>query len=187
MASGHVDTPYPFIKVFNDGVLNPTFPLTVIEALGQINSKPVGAKLLKAIADSKVKAGADGWKVRISRSNATIHVVIGQPGQEGGSKAAGADESKAKIVDEGTAKSGAGTRAYCVWNPNIFNTPNGARPAFIGLAHELIHCYHMVTGTMKHGYDDEEKFTVGLDPHAAQEITENAIRREHTVPMRTQY
>lgn len=179
MAANFVDTPYPFIKVYNDDAINPYFPMTVIEALAKINSKPIGAKLLAGLSNSKVAPNAEGWKVRIQRASASIHVVVGNPGAEGGSKAAGSDES--------LAKSGAGTRAYCVWNPNIFNTPNGERPAFIGLAHELVHCYHMVNGTMKHGYDNEEQFTVGIGSYEGEEITENAIRAEHNVPTRTQY
>jgi len=45
----------------------------------------------------------------------------------------------------------------------------------------------MVTGVMKQGYDDEEKFTVGLAPYDTAPITENTIRAEHGVPARTAY
>jgi hypothetical protein len=175
-----VDTAFPFIKISNDDSINPYFPLTVAEALNQIASKSVGKTLLRGISNSKVAPDPTGdFKVKITRANSSIHVVIGSPGLEGGSKAMG--------FNEDAAKSGAGCKASCVWNPNIFNTPNGGRPPFIGLAHELIHCYHMVTGTMKQGYDAEEEFTVGIGPYTDNWITENKIRAEHNVPLRTQY
>ena len=180
MADTYSATPYPSIAVYTDSGVNPYFRLTVIEALAQIYSKPVGKALIDGIDQAAVaakQAGDVSWKVRIQRPNK--QGTIGSPGIEGGSRALGQDESQ--------AKGGAGTQGYCFWNPNIYNTPNGARPAFIGLAHELIHCLHMVTGTMKHGYDNEERFTVGLAEYAGVAITENTIRAEHNIVARTQY
>lgn len=180
MPAAFVNTPYPFIKISNDDTLNPYFPLTVIEALNQIASKPIGKALLRGIANSRVAPDpTNDFKVKITRASSTIHVVIGSPGLEGGSKAAGYNETE--------AKGGAGCKAVCTWNPNIFNTPNGGRPPFIGLAHELIHCYHMVTGTMKDGYDEEESFTVGIGAYTNVWISENNVRGEHNIAKRTQY
>jgi hypothetical protein len=46
---------------------------------------------------------------------------------------------------------------------------------------------HAVLGTMKADYDEEEKFTVGLDPYADVPISENAIRAENGIATRTSY
>lgn len=178
MAKTLTATRYGFISVFNDDAVNPTFALTVSDALDKIASQPVGRQLLDAISNSPVGADpAGGFKVKILRPDG-VKGTIGRPGEEGGSRAVAFNEADGR---------GAGTRAACYWNPNIFNTPNGARPAFVGLAHELIHCYHYTNGLAKGSYDEEEKFTVGLAPYALSPITENAIRGEHNVATRTQY
>ena len=170
-------TPYPFISVFNDDAENPTFALTVIDALNKIASSPAGNQLLQGISNSLVGVDPDGgFKVKIVRAEGAT--TIGRPGEEGGSRAVAFNEQNGRA---------SGSRAACYWNPNIFVTPNGARPPFIGLAHELIHCYHYTNGLAKASYQDEEKFTVGLDNYAQDPITENRIREQHNVPVRTQY
>lgn len=74
-------------------------------------------------------------------------------------------------------------------------------PAFIVLAHELIHAWHGISGTMEttetqtidppggRSYElaREEAYTVGLGPYANTRISENAIRAEHRLPRRTYY
>jgi NleD-like pathogen effector protein (putative zinc metallopeptidase) len=172
-------TGYAFIFVFNDDAKNPYFRLTVEDALNQINSQAVGQQLLTAISGAGVAAGAGGFKVKIVRPD--VKGTIGTPGAEGGSRAV--------PFNEAAARGGAGCLAACYWNPNIYNTPSaaGGRPAYIGLAHELVHCMHALLGTMKNGYDDEEKFTVGLAPYAAVAICENTIRAEHNIAVRTSY
>jgi hypothetical protein len=178
MANTLTPTTFPFIHVYNDDAKNPYFPLTVQEALTQIDSQAVGRSLLAAIAAANIAAGS-GFKVKIVRPD--VKGTIGTPGAEGGSRAVPFDETK--------ARGGAGCAAACYWNPNIYNTPSpaGQRPAYIGLAHELVHCMHSVMGTMKNGYDDEEKFTVGLAPYANAAICENTIRAEHGITQRTSY
>ena len=172
-------TTFPFIYVYNEDTKNPYFCLTVQEALNQINSQPVGNNLLSTISGAQVSLGDGGFKVKIVRPDVTA--TIGAPGAEGGSRAVPFNETK--------ARGGGGCLAACYWNPNIYNTPSaaGARPAFIGLAHELIHCMHALLGTMKNSYDDEEKFTVGLESYANVAICENAIRAEHGVNARDSY
>lgn len=177
MAKTTTTTKYPFIVVENDGDINPYFALTVIEALGFIGSKPVGKSLLDAISDSAVD-GSAGFKVKIVRGTGVAD--INKPGEEGGSRAVSFNET--------AARGGAGARAACYWNPNIFYNPAaGPRPPFIGLAHELVHCMHSVMGTMKPTYDSEEQWTVGLAPFADAAICENTIREEHGIVKRTRY
>ncbi|MFN3325465.1 MAG: M91 family zinc metallopeptidase [Bryobacteraceae bacterium] len=170
-------TKFPFIVIDNDDSVNPYFRLTVIEALDKIDSKPVGKALLKAISDSPID-GSSGFKVKIVRGEGIADIT--KPGQEGGSRAV--------PFNEVAARGGGGSKAACFWNPNIFYNPAaGTRPAYIGLAHELVHCMHSVLGTMKPGYDEEEKFTVGLDPYAGVAICENTIRGEHGLDLRDRY
>ena len=68
-------------------------------------------------------------------------------------------------------------------------------PTFIALAHELIHALHHLGGNT---YDDkvsengreakrEEMFTTGLGAYANTRISENAIRRQFNLPVRTFY
>jgi hypothetical protein len=61
---------------------------------------------------------------------------------------------------------------------------------YVTLAHELVHALHCVSGTRKEGdfkFDIpiEEIFTVGLGEYAKEEFTENAIRKEHGLELRT--
>ena len=67
MASTLTPTTFPFIHVYNDDAKNPYFPLTVQEALTQIDSQAVGRSLLTAIAGANVAAGGGGFKVKIVR------------------------------------------------------------------------------------------------------------------------
>lgn len=167
------------IMIANDDAVNPSFRNTVVEALGRIaNGGPIGTALLNAIANAPVAADPAGFKVKIMRPNVTA--TIGAPGLEGGSRAVAYNELDGRA-------GGAGTKAACYWNPNIYNTPGGARPAYIALAHELIHCYHYTNGLAQAGYQQEEEFTVGLGPHIMAAITENRIRLEHNVPIRHVY
>lgn len=179
MPKGITPTAYAGISVENDDAVNPYFRFTVEEALAQINRKPVGSQLIQAISKAPTTPDAThGFKVKILRP--AVVGTIGKPGQEGGSRAVAFNELAGR-------QGGPGCKAACYWNPNIFNTPNGARPAFIGLAHELIHCYHYTNGLAKSTYDEEEQFTVGLADYADSPITENKIREEHGVVARTQY
>ena len=172
-------TGFASIYVYVDDQKNPYFLLTVKEALTKINSKPVGAALLTAISNAAIAPHQQGFKVKIVRPD--VHCTIGSPGVEGGSRAV-------PFLESG-ARGGGGSLAACFWNPNIFSAPGpaGARPPFIGLAHELTHCMHSLNGTMKQSYDDEEKFTVGLAPFTTTAICENTIRAEHGIALRTAY
>lgn len=67
-------------------------------------------------------------------------------------------------------------------------------PAFIALAHELVHALHSLSGDFLKPYswaDDgaliEEARTVGIGPFAKTRICENTIRKEHGLPLRTYY
>lgn len=96
--------------------------------------------------------------------------------------------SVAKRGDEAAACNGTGSITALTWNANVLSTPDGARPTFIALAHELVHSLYNLKGEGFLDASDEEYRTVGLAPVAnAREITENLIRDEHGIPRRTTY
>lgn len=67
-------------------------------------------------------------------------------------------------------------------------------PAYIALGHELIHALHVISGDVVKEYSwktdgaiIEEARTVGLGPYANKRITENALRKEWNLTLRTYY
>ena len=72
-------------------------------------------------------------------------------------------------------------------------------PSFVALAHELIHAFHFLSGNQSSDltYDKdleryrssiiEEALTVGAGTYENTRISENAIRREHGLPIREFY
>ncbi|MBN3761716.1 M91 family zinc metallopeptidase [Burkholderia sp. Ac-20365] len=104
------------------------------------------------------------------------------------------------IMDELTP--GSGTAAEVWWNPSLDrvldNLPDEKRaawmdrPAWIALAHELIHGWRMVTGRCVFqavGIESywEEAMTVGLPPYDGCRFTENHLRHAKALPLRNFY
>lgn len=83
------------------------------------------------------------------------------------------------------------------YNANMIDTPDGKRPSWIGLAHELIHAYYNLKGkgfpagqtqmNVNGQVEQEEMATVGLGPGPHRSITENKIRGEANIPLRVTY
>lgn len=88
------------------------------------------------------------------------------------------------------AENGPGSDSRITFDPDS-KSQYGERPAYIGLAHELIHASHNADGTAYHkkinGKSYEEERTVGLNYNEGDEPTENHIRREHGLPERPEY
>lgn len=111
----------------------------------------------------------------------------------------------------GFRKSGGGHFMWVGYCPNPLGTTQSdamysqvqgiQTPAFVVLAHELIHAWHGISGTMEtrekqtittsnggtYELAREEAYTVGLGTYANTRISENAIRAEHRLPRRTHY
>ncbi|MEZ5670661.1 MAG: M91 family zinc metallopeptidase [Alphaproteobacteria bacterium] len=171
------DTGFEHIKVRVDTDQSPMFPTMVKEALTTIYSKPVGKSLLDKIkAEGQAKFG---YKVCIMRPDMTVQEVKGVTMIGGG--------NLAKRGNEDDACNGNGCVSMVKYNHNTINTPDGVRPNFIGLAHELVHAWHNLNGVAKTERMDEEHFTVGLNGYANVAICENSIRAEHNVPLRAFY
>ena len=156
-------------------------------ANGGVNPK-TGKRLLDGIGNS----GAPTSKFL---DNAII--LIKRPtmndAKTGEKRARKADEygNRAVPANETEAKDGDGCGSAVFFNPDTLVIPGqGARPPFIGLAHELIHALHNALGTKKGSGDQEESYTVGLgqwavaDPNA---ITENRMRLDFDLPIRHRY
>lgn len=94
---------------------------------------------------------------------------------------------------------GGGTSAVVCFKHTDKGPPHARRPAFIGLAHELIHAYHYILGScyrapcggIMSGQDtglmEEEMRTTGVGAYSKETPSENAIRAEHGIPLRSSY
>lgn len=173
------DTNFNFIKVRVDAIASPNFVALVNEALQAIYSMPVGQQLINTIINTG-SANADGFKVVITRPE------MGVWKRDDGFTMFG-NGNVATRFNEDNACNGVGCLSGVFWNANSIETPEGPRPNYIGLAHELIHAMHNLQGQALPDTEDEENFTVGLGKFDAAPITENQIRKEHEVPLRTKY
>ena len=102
----------------------------------------------------------------------------------------------ARRADEIAATTGVGSVTAIKYNPNMIDTPDGSRPAWIALAHELIHAYYNIKGkglpsgmvmNVNGMVEKEEMATVGLGPGPHRSITENLIRTQANLTLRRTY
>jgi len=155
-------------------------------ALNKIYSKPVGKNLIDAIVADAGKRKF-GYTVCImpkaSRKNSFGPLIRWRTYEKG---------SVTRVGSEQAASDGTGAVSSIQWDPETKDTPDGARPPFIALAHELIHCMHNLKGTSHLiGGDDEKKrdemMVTGLRGYEQEPISENRIRAEHNVVYRNSY
>ncbi len=57
----------------------------------------------------------------------------------------------------------------------------------IAMAHELIHCWHTLNGLSNPNMKQEEYQTVGIKGFDSLPVTENKLRYEAGLPLRTKY
>jgi hypothetical protein len=92
---------------------------------------------------------------------------------------------------------GIGSSALVLFDPNIEAGPDGDRPSWVALGHELIHAYHYVTGTCARpltgstnddsGLSEEEMQTIGTGGYDGQIPSENWLRESAGSTKRTKY
>jgi hypothetical protein len=163
------------------------FPTQANEALEKIASKPVGAQLLQEISDNSKGAEAQfGYRVCIQPAASTKEPgLFFRPRNYTGTNVTKAAH------EEGAVTPGEGSVSAIRWNPQQTQTPDGERPPFIGLAHELLHAKRNLQGESKHigpgGTALDEKEVVGLGEHASLALSENKIREEHGISRREKY
>lgn len=176
-----IATPYPGI-IIRCGADDLYYPGLVSAGLQTIAGKPVGYSLLRSIAKRAEKA-QDGFTVVIKKPASHL-----EPDPTNPAMFVNTWTNKAVRFNEDNACNGTGTRTAVSWNPNILTSPDGSRPPFIALAHELIHALNNLRGTAYKDTRKEEYCTVGLGEYAhRRKRNENAIRAEHGVAARTQY
>jgi hypothetical protein len=180
-------TNYPGLIIrMNNATDSVFFPTLVKEALAQIYATASGKKLLLGIA-SRTASAKFGYTVCIKRADMTY---------DGTCETKWKGTNVAKRGDEAAATSGGTSITAVTYNPNMISTPDGNRPSWIGLAHELIHAYYNLKGkglpaglvqNVNGQVEQEELATVGLGPGPHRSITENMIRGEAGIPLRTTY
>jgi hypothetical protein len=164
-------TRYRGIAVADGG--RPRFMALVENALETIDSRPIGAGLLRSIAN-------DGphFKYKVVISDARVSDV----------------PPHAQWFDHGST-AGIFWDPFSAWHPrSVWEVPG-----FVVLAHELIHARRILLGTESTNPRTSELQTVGLSINGRTEgitpndrrgfgsITENDIRAEHGLPLRTSY
>jgi hypothetical protein len=159
------------------------FPHQAEQGLRMLASQPTGHALLQSIGDAPMPPGHNfGYKVAIQPAPSTKH--------EGRFRQSrhydGTNVTKA--LNGPATSNGIGSASAISWNPQATQTPNGPRPPFIGLGHELIHAHHNLQGTsnIDDVADDEDQAT-GLGEHSSDPITENRLRAEHNIKLRRNY
>lgn len=188
-----VDSAYRGIAIeVPDVSISASFPVLVVEALAKIYSTANGKTLIDEFArhGRHAKSYLGNQVVLIQRAYSWIdgHKTTGiysdssKDGSKGLNWLAG---SKCIRVSESDACNGTGCGSKVLWNPNVIATPDGSRPAFIGLAHELVHAFRNARGDADQDTQTEEYLTVGITP--TYTINENKIRSDHGINGRTTY
>jgi hypothetical protein len=176
------DESHPGIKIVEHQTRT-TFFQEASDALNKIRSEKVGKGLLKTIA---AKCLFSGKSVFIAYHVASLAGISGMPTEAYGYVAQDA-EKKVYFVP------GLGQSASVTWDPEDPGPPYAQRPSFVGLAHELIHAFIIVHGMQvadtntADGLAINECQVVGLGRFAGEPFTENAIRAEHGIELRTKY
>lgn len=182
-----------------------SFKFQTMRALDKINSKPIGADLLKILSQRHQGVGIrkKGLKVVIALGQGTLIGNSSLSLTYQSSTGAGGEIRQPAKPGSVIRLPGSGMGSVVQYNPNIehqYNAIGVMTPAFVALAHELIHAMHAISGDVTKAYSWknatsgssngailEEARTVGLGKYANSRITENAIRHEHHLTQRTYY
>ena len=178
------ETGFHGIHVRWDPNVDPTFIHTVQEQLELLASKPVGKRLLESIGQSSATTSLSNWqhaKVKIERVGAGT-VIDDDP-----SFMLHAGNVTISTNSNSATTEGKGAPSLVRYNPNAWETADGLRPPFIGLAHELIHVQRNLHGLSNSRTESDEAEVVGFRESSTLEFTENKIRAEHGLAPRSTY
>lgn len=177
----------------------------VENALSKIynDGQGAGATLLSKITSNC--SGARGVFINLCSESFTIPVLTGPQLEEYGVEhnipndpTTDRHNKAAKTLSEKDANGnpGEGTHAVIAWRPEDYidvstrgrsYERDNSNYGFISLAHELVHAYRKVKGNATGSTICEEKRAVGLGQFSGSSFSENAIRREHGLPIRNRY
>ena len=187
------------------------FVLKVKMDLDKIASKPVGQDLLQLIAKRHKGVGTQfGKTVTIKCGMPTLSPPPGETSSMSRTSTIATDPNDKEYMSTknvaGTPMlfAGCGSSADIYYDPNLnYDSIVGIKtPTYVALAHELIHAYHYLSGSLigdmallPKSYDRliarfqliEEAKTVGAGDYKSARISENAIRREHNIKERQYY
>lgn len=168
-------------------------------AVTTLRSRPIGSDLIDLISK---RCGMTGQIVTIKRAPGTLTSSASD------TQAIPDDMTTIMRTDKvipGTAIKlpGKGASSVAAFNPYAANEyaqmVGIPTPVHIALGHELIHCLHFLAGNIRLDADTtkadrlssmmlhEEASTVGLGPYKNTRISENALRKEHNLTLRTFY
>jgi hypothetical protein len=120
------------------------------------------------------------WHKNWSAAEGALALTKGDVGRIGGNSHASKDGK--------AAMGGTGTVAKIYFSNSIRSLNSGLdAPPFIGLGHELIHALHSLKGEKKPNSDEEESRTVGINNYVNEAISENALRQDAGLNMRSVY
>jgi hypothetical protein len=200
----------PFIKI-NDNNAPTNFFFLVMNDLNALGATKLGNDLLKLISQRSKGIGTRAGKDVVIQYLSAEHVTIGNITttplkyivEETGAASGDTTQDSRREPKQGSIVSmpGRGANTVVGYSPlpadarwYRFATGGVETPTWLALAHELIHTLHIITGETKitnpNDYAcvlEEEAYTIGLGIYANTRISENAIRREVKLPVRTYY
>lgn len=203
---------YPGRSFFQrSGVRTPSdFILRVKRDLDKIASKPIGRNLLQLIAKRHKGVGTESGKtVTINCGMPTLKPLPGQHAPKSRTFATTSNNDEKFMNSKNVAGvamlfAGKGNSAHVYYDPSL-NYDSILRiktPSYLALAHELIHAYHYMSGSLTCDMTPlpkdykrfsvrfpliEEAKTIGAGHYRSTRISENAIRREHNLEERKYY
>jgi hypothetical protein len=206
---------FPGFSVEYDQDKNPLFKSILLEGLGKINSVAEGQVLLAKIANAKPAFRGEfppGVNVKCipqqmiytqkfykpvtevnpdDRSETTVGMVarpilevdLDRPGSRFTMGSGSGNQGMDEVARHDS------TGCVCIMrftNAQAVTSKGESAPAFIVLAHELIHSWHDLEGIALIG-PAEEEWTTGIGKYAASNLTENSLRRAFKLPLRERY
>lgn len=213
----HKSSEYPGFAFDYDAAKNPFFKALLKENLQKIAMLPSGKVLLKAIRDARpgkrAKEFPDGVNVILKPpiDKQMMAPGLGKQGTglvikdnkafmdwdnrvNGGlvpllsAKTLAQATHKADSEVQADGKPGVGSTCHVFFSNIEMRSKTGQwLPPEITLAHELIHCWHMLNGSGKADIKAEEWMTVGIKGFEGMPLTENRLRQEAGYPARTKY
>lgn len=198
---------FPGIAFDYNEKAQPFFKALVKENLKKICLLAHGKAILKAIADANPAFKSNfptGVNVIIQPPLERIWISPGmnksgsmldqgkynsfmQEGGVGKSIPTMASKTSAEEQNKPAAQGGTGSVCRLYYSNNEIITATGEwLPPHITMGHELIHCVHGLYGVMKADNKEEEWETVGIKGFGGT-YTENQLRAEANIPLRTKY